>query len=62
MARATSVSVPPSPLLSARNRMKTYLSVTTTISAHRINERTPSTMSRVTGPPAEAASIASRRA
>ena len=42
-ASAISASVPPSPLLSARSRMTTYFSVTTTISAHRISESTPST-------------------
>ena len=36
VASAVSDSVPPSPLLSARSRISTYLSVTTTISAHRI--------------------------
>ena len=42
-ASAISASVPPSPLLSARSRMTTYFSVTTTMSAHRISESTPST-------------------
>jgi len=56
-------SVPPSPLLSARSRMRTYLIVTVTISAHRIRERTPSTISRVTTlVPALAAMAASRNA
>ena len=48
-ASAISASVPPSPLLSARSRISTYLSVTTTISAQKISERTPRTASRVTG-------------
>ena len=38
--------VPPSPLLSARSRIRTYLSVTVTISAQRISESTPSTTFR----------------
>ena len=50
VASAVSESVPPSPLLSARSRISTYLIVTTTISAHRIIDSTPSTVSRVTGP------------
>ncbi len=57
-----SVSVPPSPLLSARSRMSTYFSVTTTISAQRMSESTPSTAARVTVPPAVAAFTASRNA
>ena len=63
-ASAISVSVPPSPLLSARNSISTYFRVTTTISAHRISDTTPSTVVRVSsswfGP--EAATIASRNA
>ena len=39
----SATSVPPSPLLSARSRSTTYLSVTTMISDHRISESTPST-------------------
>ena len=50
VASAVSDSVPPSPLLSERSRTSTYLIVTTTISAHRIIDSTPSTVSRVTGP------------
>ena len=50
VASAVSDSVPPSPLLSARSRISTYLRVTTTISAQTISDSTPSTMSRVTGP------------
>src|ERR1700675_2345054 len=42
-ASAINARVPPSPLLSARSRITTYFSVTTTISAHRINDTTPST-------------------
>src|SRR6266404_4906516 len=45
---AISESVPPSPLLSARSSTKTYFVVTTIKSAHRIRDRTPSTMIRVT--------------
>ena len=48
VASAVSESVPPSPLLSARNRISTYFSVTVTISAHTISDSTPSTTSRVT--------------
>ena len=62
-ASAISASVPPSPLLSARSRITTYLSVTTTISAHRISDSTPSTASRVGAPSAPtAATTASRSA
>jgi hypothetical protein len=62
-ARATSVSVPPSPLLSARSKMKTYLQVTTRIKDHRISDNTPITVSRVTMPLCpEAAATASRKA
>ena len=50
VASAVSDSVPPSPLLSARSRISTYLSVTTVISDHRIIDSTPSTISRVSGP------------
>jgi hypothetical protein len=56
VASAVSDSVPPSPLLSARNSSKTYLRVTTTISAHRISDSTPRTVSRVSGPEALTAS------
>jgi len=42
--------------------MRTYFSVTTTISAQRMSESTPSTAVRVTVPPAEAAFTASRSA
>ena len=42
-ASAISASVPPSPRLSARVRMSTYLSVTMTISDQKISDRTPST-------------------
>ncbi|MGY4296288.1 hypothetical protein ACVWXN_004383 [Bradyrhizobium sp. i1.4.4] len=62
-ASAISASVPPSPLLSARSRITTYLSVTTTMSAHRISESTPSTAAGVGTPSApEAAITASRNA
>ncbi len=44
-ASAISASVPPSPLLSARTRMRTYLIVTTMISDQRISDRTPRTLS-----------------
>jgi hypothetical protein len=39
--------MPPSPLLSARRRTRTYLAVTTTASAQRIKDSTPSTISRL---------------
>ena len=51
-ASAISASVPPSPLLSARSRMTTYLSVTMTISAQRISDSTPSTTVARRRPPA----------
>src|SRR6201996_717112 len=55
-------SVPPSPLLSARNSRSTYLAVTTMNSDHRIRLSTPSTSVRVTCSPAAAAVTASRNA
>src|SRR5258708_16001058 len=42
-ANAISASVPPSPLLSARSRMTTYLRVTTRMSAQMISDRIPRT-------------------
>jgi hypothetical protein len=62
VASAVSDSVPPSPLLSARSRINTYLIVTATMSDQRIIDKTPSTVSRVSGPPAWAATAASRKA
>ncbi len=62
LASAVSESVPPSPLLSARSRMSTYLAVTVMISAHRISDSTPSTMPRVTAWLSLAAIAASRKA
>src|SRR3954447_9525303 len=59
---AISDSVPPSPLLSARNSSRTYFAVTTTKSAQRISDNTPSTMTRVTGWPSAAPATASRNA
>ena len=41
--------MPPSPRLSARIIKTTYLSVTTTMSAHAISESTPTTLSCTTG-------------
>ena len=64
-ASAIKASVPPSPWLSARSRISTYFSVTTTISAHRISESTPSTACGSTaavGPLPLAAITASRSA
>ena len=46
-ASAIKVSVPPSPLLSARSRITTYFSVTMMNSAHRMSDTTPSTVARV---------------
>jgi hypothetical protein len=46
--------MPPSPLLSARRTNSTYLTVTTTINAHRMRETTPNTISGDGGPPAVA--------
>ena len=54
-ASAISVSVPPSPLLSARRMNSTYLIVTMKISAHRMSDTMPKTISRVSAPPAAAA-------
>ena len=54
-ARAINVSVPPSPLLSARRMNSTYLIVTMTISAQRMSDTMPKTISRVRAPPAAAA-------
>ena len=62
VASAVSDRVPPSPLLSARSKIRTYFRVTTTISDHRINERTPSTMFCVSGALPCAAITASRNA
>jgi hypothetical protein len=62
VASAVSDSVPPSPLLSARNSSSTYFSVTVTISAQTISDSTPSTMSRVTPCSLLAAMTASRKA
>ncbi len=59
---AISDSVPPSPLLSARNSSSTYLAVTTMNSDHRISESTPRTMMRDTGWPSAACVTASRNA
>ena len=62
LASAVSESVPPSPLLSARSRISTYLAVTTMISAHRMSDSTPNTMPRLTGWSWLAAIAASRKA
>src|SRR6185312_14058317 len=59
---AISDSVPPSPLLSARNSSNTYLAVTTMNNDHRISESTPRTMVRDTGAPFAAWVTASRNA
>ena len=50
-ARAISDRVPPSPLLSARIRKKTYLNVTTTISAQNASDTTPTTARSPPTPP-----------
>ncbi len=44
-ASAISAMMPPSPSLSARMMMVTYFSVTTIISAQKISDRMPSTVS-----------------
>src|SRR6185312_2250099 len=62
LASAVSDNVPPSPLLSARNRISTYLNVTVTIKAHRMRDNTPNTVSRVTMPLTLVALAASRNA
>ncbi len=46
-ASAIRVSVPPSPLLSARSSTMTYLNVTMKISAHRMSDNTPYTAAAV---------------
>ena len=62
-ASAIKASVPPSPLLSARNRISTYLAVTTNSSAQMISDRIPSTTGSLAGLPAPvAANTASRSA
>jgi hypothetical protein len=61
-ANAMRVSVPPSPLLSARRMKSTYLIVTMKISAHRMSDTIPNTISRVTVPPPAAAESDSLRA
>ena len=60
-ARAISDSTPPSPLLSARIRNSTYLTVTTRISAHSASDTTPRMESRL-APSVRAAPMASRKA
>ncbi len=64
VASAIKVSVPPSPLLSARSNMTTYFKVTMMNSAHRISDTTPSTVSRGSSAAfgADAAMMASRKA
>ncbi len=49
LASAVSESVPPSPLLSARSRISTYLAVTVMSNAHTISDSTPRTTARLTG-------------
>jgi hypothetical protein len=46
---AVSASTPPSPLLSARSTSVTYLNVTTMMSAQKITDSTPSTLTGVSG-------------
>ena len=58
--KATRVSEPPSPLLSARSRMNTYLTVTVSTSAQSRSDRMPITASRLIGapcPPLAAATV-----
>ena len=51
-ASAISASVPPSPLLSARSRITTYLTVTMRISAQMISDSTPRTTGSLAASPA----------
>ena len=60
-ASAISASVPPSPLLSARNRISTYFAVTTISSAQMINDKMPSTAGSLTGFPAPTAAVTASR-
>ena len=60
-ASASMDRMPPSPLLSARSRNRTYFSVTIRISAQSSSETTPRTSARVT-PSAAASRSASRSA
>jgi hypothetical protein len=46
--RLVSASTPPSPLLSARRMMPTYLTLMTSVSDQKIRESTPSTFGPVT--------------
>ena len=60
-ARAINASVPPSPLLSARSRMRTYLSVTTRMSAQMISDRIPKTAVSLAGLPVPTAATTDSR-
>ena len=60
-ASAISASVPPSPLLSARSRMSTYLAVTTSSSAQMISDRMPSTTGSLTAWPGPTAASTDSR-
>ena len=60
-ASAISASVPPSPLLSARSRIATYLIVTITINAQMISDRMPNTAGSVAGLPAPTAACTDSR-
>ena len=62
VASAISDSVPPSPLLSAFSRRRTYFNVTVMISDQTISDSTPRTISEVTPCSPLAASAASRKA
>ncbi len=59
---AISANMPPSPLLSARSRIITYLSVTMSSSVQVISDSTPNTASRPAKLAAFAACTASRNA
>ena len=60
-ASAISASVPPSPLLSARSRISTYLAVTTKSSAQMISDRMPNTTVSFAGWPAPTAACTDSR-
>ena len=61
-AKAMSERVPPSPSLSARSKIKTYLTVTTRISAQMINDKIPRMISALAVAVAPDANTASRMA
>ena len=48
--REVRAKIPPSPLLSARMMMNTYLIITTSTKAQLISDRTPSTVCEISAP------------